>query len=118
MSAVLGYQQVYVRQRRSLFISNRMIAALVCSLIAVLGTKVWVQATITDLGYRIGHERVRARDLEGTIRELSLARSVLLRPRTLQAEARSRIGLAPLAPRQALKISPTSVSTSFGHGSR
>jgi len=77
---------------------------LVVAFILVLGIKVWVQSAITDLGYRIGHERTRARDLEGTIRELSLAQSVLVRPRTLQAEAKVRLGLVPLAPHQALKI--------------
>lgn len=105
MSAVLGYQQVYVRPRRSVVVSTRLQLMLVVALIAILGTKVWVQSTITELGYRIGHERVRARDLDGAIRELTLAQSVLVRPRTLQAEAKARLGLIPLAPNQALKIS-------------
>ena len=104
MSAVLGYQHVYIRPRRALIVSTRMQIILVVAFILVLGIKVWVQSAITDLGYRIGHERTRARDLEGTIRELSLAQSVLVRPRTLQAEAKVRLGLVPLAPRQALKI--------------
>lgn len=109
MSAVLGYQQVYIRSRRSVVVSTKMQVLLVCALISVLGLKVWCQAAITDLGYRIGHERIRARDLEGTIRELSLAQSVLLRPNTLQAEAKSRLGLVQLAPNQALKISRNKV---------
>ena len=104
MSAVLGYQQVYVRPRRSIAVSARLQLVFVAALICVLGTKVWVQAAITELGYRIGHERVRGRDLEGTIRELTLARSVLQRPQMLQAEARTRLGLVALAPNQALKI--------------
>ncbi len=105
MSAVLGYQQVYIRSKRSVIVSTRMQVVLVLALISVLGIKVWSQAMITDLGYRIGQARIRARDLEGTMRELSLARSVLMRPSTLQAEAKSRLGLGQLAPNQALKIS-------------
>ena len=106
MSAVLNYQQVYIRPRRAFVVSFRVQCALIALLISFVSTKVYVQSEITQLGYRIGTERIRSRELEGTVRELQLARSVLLRPRTLQAEARARVGLVALLPTQARRIVP------------
>ena len=104
MSVSLDYQLVYNR-RGSIAVSVHWQIVAVVLLIVSLGLRIWLKIENTDLGYELARERQTTVALDMERREMDLQLSVLLRPDSLQREASSRLGLAPLKTGQAKKIS-------------
>jgi hypothetical protein len=88
MAVCLQYQSVYVK-REAAVVSLRVQVAIALALLVVLGARVWVKLEVTDVGYQLARERSKTIELDMQRRELELQRSVLLRPDSLSASARS-----------------------------
>ena len=104
MAVCLDYQTVYSR-RDTIVISVKMQIILASMVLALLGLKVWMKLEITELGYQTAKQRQETMELDLRRRELEMERSVILRHDNLQAAAAKRLGLKPLSPTQARKIS-------------
>lgn len=103
MAVCLEYQSVYCR-RDKIVISVRMqIAAAVLLLCALVG-KVWIKIETTDLGYQLAKERALNLSYDMERREYELQRSVLLRTDNLSLVAKQKLGLLPLDPANARRI--------------
>jgi hypothetical protein len=103
MAVCLDYQNVYA-PRRAIVISTRIQLAVLVLLVVAFSGKVWLSVRSTDLGYQLAREQQRAVELDMTRRELELELSVLMRPDTLSRAARKNLGLVPLNPAQARKM--------------
>jgi hypothetical protein len=103
MAICLDYQAVYYR-RQPLYFSLHLQVAAALILLAALAARVWIRIETTDLGYRLARERQRAVALDMERRELELHLSVLHRPDTLVKQAKTRLGLTVLNPKQAWKV--------------
>jgi hypothetical protein len=104
MAVCLDYQHVYAR-RSAIVISGRLQAATVLLLLCAFAGKVWLSNRSTDLGYQLAREQSRTVELDMKRRELELELSVLMRPDTLTKAARKSLGLLPLNPAQARRMS-------------
>ena len=103
MAVCLDYQSVYAR-RDVLVISVRTQVLLALCIVCLLGFKIWMKIEATDTGYRLSKERTRTVELDLARRELELERSVMLRSDHLEVAARKRLGLRPLDPAQARRL--------------
>lgn len=104
MAIALDYQTVYSRRRKKLLVPvHTQIAAAVLLLLA-LAVKVWIKIECTEIGYQIAKERQDTVSLDMERRELELHRSVLLKPDNLIMRSKKKLGLEPLNPKQARKI--------------
>lgn len=103
MAVCLDYQNVYSR-RRSVVISGRLQVLTVAALLVALSGKVWLSTQSTSVGYELAREQSKAVELDMKRRELELELSVLMRPDTLTRAARKSLGLVPLHPAQARKM--------------
>lgn len=103
MAVCLDYQHVYAR-RSAVVISGRIQAVVVALLLLTLSGKVWLSNRSTDLGYHLAREQSRTVELDMKRRELELELSVLMRPDTLTKAARKSLGLMPLNPAQARRM--------------
>ncbi len=104
MAVCLEYQSVYCRRDRIVISVRMQIAAAVLLLCALVG-KVWIKIETTDLGYQLAKERELKVVLDMELREYELQRSVLLRTDNLTRVAHDKLGLMPLNPANARKIS-------------
>ena len=104
MAVCLDYQHVYTH-RTAVVISGRFQAITVILLVAALAGKVWLSNRSTAVGYQLAREQSRTVALDMQRRELELELSVLMRPDTLTRAARKSLGLLPLNPAQARKMS-------------
>ena len=103
MAVCLDYQTIYYR-RQPAFISVRWQILACLLLLTALAGKVWIRIESTDYGYRLAKERQRTVALDMERRELELQLSVLLRPDNLAAQAKKRLGLVALNPKQTWKV--------------
>lgn len=104
MAVCLEYQSVYSR-RDKIVISVRMQIVAAALLLCALVGKVWIKIETTDLGYQLAKERELKVSLDMERREYELQRSVLLRTDNLSRVAQQKLGLMPLNPANARKIS-------------
>ena len=104
MAVCLEYQSVYSR-RDKVVISVRMQIVAAALLLCALVGKVWIKIETTDLGYQLAKERELKVSLDMERREYELQRSVLLRTDNLSRVAQQKLGLMPLNPANARKIS-------------
>jgi cell division protein FtsL len=103
MAVCLDYQSVYAR-RDVLVISVRTQVFLALCIVCLLGFKIWMKIEATDIGYQLAKERNRSVALDLARRELELEKSVLVRSDHLESAARKRLGLRPLDPAQARRL--------------
>lgn len=92
MAVCVGYQNIYY-PRVSTYSTLKLQIILAAVLLALLGGKVWVKLSCTDLGYELARERDRTMRLDMERRELELQRSVIMRPDLLAKRAQSTLGL-------------------------
>lgn len=104
MAVCLDYQSVIPR-RAEVAVSYRMHICAAVALLLALSVRIWVKLEITDLGYNLAQAQQQAVRLDMERRELELQRAILFRPAALALAAQTRLGLLPLNPAQAIKVS-------------
>jgi len=103
MAVCLDYQPL--SYRKGWVISPRVQLVFALILAATLGMKVWLSVAVTQLGYRIAEVRQSRIELDMSRQELELQLSFLLRPDRLAESAERTLGLMPLRPAQARRLS-------------
>ena len=103
MAVCLEYQAIYCERRAALNVWWLTLSACVLLLLA-LGLKVWIKIEATAVGYELAAERSRAVALDMERREAELQLSVLMRHDRLAEQARARLQLGALSPKQARRV--------------
>lgn len=104
MAVALYHQSIYA-PRSTIKVSVRGQVIIALLLMLALSMRIFIRVQITDVGYDLARERQRAMQIDMERQETKLTLSFLLRGDNLSEAARAQLGLEPLNPSRARRIS-------------
>lgn len=104
MAVALYHQSIYA-PRGTIRVSVKAQIAVAILLLVALALRVFIRVQITDVGYDLAHERQRALQIDMEKQETKLKLSFLLRGDNLSEAASEQLGLRPLEPARARRVS-------------